>query len=52
VNHEPSAEFDPRGGHGYEWRPVCSCGWAHPVRYAAEHAALAMATDHARRAAA
>jgi len=46
VTHTPSATHEPHGGHGYNFRPTCSCGWSHAVRYAAEHAALDVAQEH------
>ena len=43
----PYVKHDPANSHGYPFRPACECGWFGPVRYAAEHAALAIATEHA-----
>lgn len=34
-------------GGRYPFRPACSCGWTAPWGYVAEHAAQAVADDHA-----
>ena len=41
------AALEPHEAHGYPWRPLCSCGWRHPIRYASEAAALLVAPEHA-----
>lgn len=47
VEHTGSTQFDPVGGHGYDWRPICSCGWSWAQRFAADHAAQQKADEHA-----
>lgn len=46
--HAPAAQYEPRGGHGYSWRPTCSCGWVCGWRYVTRDAAQAMAEAHDR----
>lgn len=45
--HTPAAEYDPVGGHGYPWRPSCSCGWRYGRRYVSADAAAGIASAHA-----
>lgn len=46
VTHDVSAVAELNDSHGYPWRPVCSCGWAHQWRYASKEAAQVMAASH------
>lgn len=47
--HAAHAEYEPTGGHGYPWRPTCSCGW-NGRHMLTQDAAQAIAADHAERA--
>lgn len=44
--HTPHVTYDAINGHGYPWRPSCSCGW-HGWGYVREDVAADVAAAHA-----